>query len=150
METNKVRQNSGITYIVFGAVFFLVWDWLRTKSMLTVSPDRHDDLSTFASVAWCVTWAAFGIGAGLINTRDHNKGKLDKQWKHYFGLYYTFAWFMVSLLTLTISLLISGSELKSPLANFYPVAMSVALLFGFFAENLSLIANAAIGKLSKD
>lgn len=138
--TNRTRQTAGIFYLIGGVILMVSWSsmrWPHLIQWLSKIP---------ASLLWCAAMSAIGIGAGLINTRKHDKTKLDHGLKHYYVLYYPFALLIVFLASLTTALLF-GENLNAPTPKFYTITSLSSLILGLLAENFGVLTNWVLKRL---
>jgi len=113
-----IRYKYGVTYLGIGLCLLICFWFIKTE------------------ILWCLGWAAFGVGCGLINSRydDINKGKEEKDIKknkggdmHYI-FYFSFVGFLATLAALTMN---EDSSIK-----FYAVSALVAIVVGFTGDKL--------------
>jgi membrane protease YdiL (CAAX protease family) len=126
---------SGIIYFIAWGMLSIVWVWPYEGKM-----------QGGGALIWALAWAAFGIGAGLINTRTLDNGKRDRQYKHYLLLYYPFAWIVTFLLALLMASSLSHSSFENPSPEWDFWVILLALILGLFAENLGQIASEIVKK----
>jgi hypothetical protein len=93
-------------------------------------------------ILWCIGWSMVGVGAGLINTRNHPQSSL----LHLLG-YWGFVLLTVSIAAFTISLYISGENYFS--IKFYALSALLGLVFGFLGNIFRDLALGVINKNSK-
>lgn len=137
METNRIRQEAGIVYWVIGLAVLLVFLGLKICGKASI---------ILITLLWCCGWSAIGIGAGLINTRKHNKSKLDRARKHYYFLYYPLVFLMIFLAALSGAFSINDGILKLE-PQFYSVIPLICLVAGIYAENFGALARTILNKL---
>jgi hypothetical protein len=128
-QTNQVRLNAGIIYFIAGVLCLILFCILKW-------PNIVDWISKQVSLLWCLGWTAVGIGCGLINTRNLDGGGIDREYKHYFLLYYLLALLLVFLATITTGLL-SGEILDTPTPKFYALTALTSLILGLLAEDIN-------------
>lgn len=138
MKTNPIRKEAGIVYWVVGTVVLVVCLVLKTRSNAG---------SILVTLLWCFGWSAIGVGAGLINTRKHNKSKLDRSRKHYYFLYYPLALIIIFLTSLSVAFSINDGVSKL-MPQFYSMIPLVCLVFGIYAEDFGVLARTILNKLS--
>jgi len=93
-------------------------------------------------IPWCIGWSMIGIGAGLINTRNHPQSGL----LHLLG-YWGFVLLTVSIAAFTIPLYIPGGNLAS--IKFYALSALLGLVLGFLGDIFRELALMVINKNSK-
>ena len=142
MNTNQVRQTAGIVYAVLGGAMLIVcglipkiFRWPAEWCVIAIT------------IFWCLGWSAIGIGVGLINTRKHNKTKLDRCRKHYYFLYYPFAFLLIFFASLSLSFSINDGVSKLT-PTFYSTVPLVSLILGLHAENLGVLAGKILDRLT--
>ncbi len=133
-KVNWVRAGAGVIYLVFGAYFYYLWH----RQILDLINETW---------LWCASWSSFGIGAWLINTRDHNESR-DRKWYHYV-LYFPFALVVVSFASLTLALYASNENWKELDLKFRSLAAFVGLVLGFLSEHLYPLSLAILQRLTK-
>ena len=79
---------------------------------------------------WCLSWAAFGIGSGLINSRDNESKRLNKV-SHYF-FYFGFV-----LLIATLAAFIPLTSIKDNFYAAYATAALAGIVVGFTGDALA-------------
>jgi|GEM_PF-1539002 len=135
----KMRINAGLCYIGVGLVFILlsrgIPSWFYKAICILWS---HK-----AILFWCLGCTSFGVGAGIIRTRDHNYGKEQKfKWKwyllHHIG-YYGFVLLAISILAFVIPLYISGENYTNPGVKFYSLSALIGLIGGFLGDMFSAL-----------
>ncbi len=90
---------------------------------------------------WCIGWSAIGLGAGLINTRNHQYGNWYTQHLGYCG----FVLIVISTLAYTLPLYFNNN-LASPGDKYYLFSMLIGLIGGFLGDSLHSIAERFVGK----
>lgn len=126
-KTDWSRVGAGILYLLLGVVFFSLYlklDWIQWAAVLFSRP----------FIQWCAGWTCFGIGVGLINTRNHPKPPC---WPlHYLG-YYGFVLLVVSI-TALVAGLYGSKETWESLDNIKSrsLAALVGLIGGFLGYKL--------------
>ena len=142
MKTNRVRQEAGIVYAILGGAVLLICGLIQETLGWP-----GDGFVITITILWSLGWSAIAIGAGLINTRYHNKTSLDRTRKHYYFLYYPFALSLIFLTSLSLSF--SINEGVSKLApTFYSTVPLVSLILGLYAENFAALAGKILEKLT--
>ena len=138
MKTNPIRKEAGIVYYAVGSFVLFICLVLKIWSNAGI---------LIVTLLWCFGWSAIGIGAGLINTRKHNKSKLDRSRKHYYLLYYPLAILIIFLTSLSVAFSINDGVSKL-VPQFYSMIPLVGLVFGMYAEDFSTSARKILEKLS--
>ena len=118
-----IRYRYGAYSFIISAVLLGLFLWFKRPTIFT----RHME------ILWCLGWAAFGVGCGLINSRydDINKKKKeDKDIKknkgghmHYI-LYFSFVGFIATLAALTM------------IKNGYTASALTGIVIGFTGDKL--------------
>ncbi|MBW2045591.1 MAG: hypothetical protein JRI96_12025 [Deltaproteobacteria bacterium] len=129
----KKRSEWGIRYLYIGVIFILFF-------IIAILGSWTGWVIGFL---WCLTWSSIGIGAGLINTRNH---KQDYP-LHLIG-YYGFVLVVVSLASFSTALYISRLPILGELkqfgsvvaCKFYSLAALVGLICGFLGYKLQDLA----------
>ena len=140
---NPLRLTFGIIYCVFGLALILLFclaQWSEITIFLASKP-------VLMKIIWCIGWSAFGVGVGLINTRDHGAEKdqqqtgqpVEKSKRHYFG-YYGFVLLIASLLAAT------AVFHDNPDAKYYSLSALLGLISGFLGYKLNEIASGFLGQ----
>jgi len=86
------------------------------------------------SVLWCIAWSGIGIGAGLINIRDH---EIPSSMRLHFIGYYGFVLLVVSLFSFTVVELRSESWFEVGV-KFKALAALIGLIGGFLGNVYNL------------
>ncbi len=85
-------------------------------------------------ILWCLSWAMFGVGAGLWNSRtagtDPNS-KVLKDPTHYY-MFFPFVWF-VAFLSAFVAM---GTFLPQDMLRAYAAAALAGLVVGFLGDQL--------------
>jgi len=106
----------GVIYLMFGSVLVvpLLFFFMKLYSL---------------EISWCVGWAMLGVGAGLINTRNHPQGSLP-----HLSCYWFFIVIAVSTISFTFSLYKSHNIYANLGAKFYSLSASISLIGGFLGH----------------
>ncbi len=120
----RARCIAGILYLVVGILFFKLFITIQCQWEVLV------DLFNEPIFLWCIFWSSFGIGAGLINTRDHDY----INWWTRHVLYCGFILLLVTLISFVIPLYIYGPFYKEFDAKFYSLSALIGLIGGFLVD----------------
>ena len=126
-KKRHMRIIAGVIYLALGT-FFLLFSLKIIKFIEALNILIY--VFSKSSIQWCIGWTCIGIGAGLINTRNH----LYENWYlHHIG-YYGFVLVAVSLLSLVIAVYNSGVDLVTPNIKFYSLSALIGLIGGFLGD----------------
>jgi len=115
---NQQRCGGAFIYIIFWGLSLAIFCIYNGPELL----------ETFKNwfFLWCVAWGAFGIAAGLWNSREDHAPRKPF---HYFT-YYLFVWIFATILAIAISADKHGIQL-------YALSLVTALATGFAGDRLA-------------
>ncbi len=132
MATNKTRKVCGWVYFGLGCLA------LGTILIVSVTPVWNWWIRHWVKIIWCLGWALLGIGAGLINTRNHGAGHPESPKRkafHYIG-YCPFVLVIATLLSVFVGLYLPNQPLQDAREEFFLISALVALSVGFLEDRL--------------
>lgn len=129
---------AGVVYLIIGMLFLY----------LSLHPTFISTWTQFFSqplVAWVIAWASIGIGAGLINRRDH---RLHSCWVLHFVCYYGFILIIVFLSAFVVaSKYLDGGTIPDIDLQIGALTALVAVFGGFLGPQLNDIIKATFEKI---
>lgn len=130
-------------FCLVSSPFALIW---LSRSL----PGLVQFLSNFTMLIWCLGWTYVGIGAWLINSRDHHKKKKSSSHWHYASYFGLFAPTVVTFFVLAIILDASQETLDGvgAAARAYSFGAAFGLIGGFMSESIYPLAEKVLSKLT--
>ncbi|MBN2483912.1 MAG: hypothetical protein JXD21_06915 [Candidatus Omnitrophica bacterium] len=124
------RAWGGVVYIIVGLI-------LVTLPLVILFFEKNNLPSV--PITWCLGLSSIGVGAGLIDTRNHS----DHQQRGFHLLFYCgFVWIVVSLLSLIVALRFSevislpNLSFEVPSVKFYSSSALIGLVGGLLGNSL--------------
>ncbi len=137
MDNTVERKLAGTIYFMSGVLVILFSTLLICPGLLVCFFN-----TAIIPILWCIGWSLVGVGAGLINTRNHPKGGA----LHLIG-YWGFVVLTVSIFSFVVSLYGSGENYPNLYVKFYSLSALLGLIGGFLGDIFRDLALKIIEKL---